>query len=93
MADTVAPMRPTPFLWIGPNAVGHPQNNSKAESDGTDEDRWRFTEEMRKEVYGRGVDALAMWNFTAQTSSGFGIGRNVVQAMMIVNWLARLETV
>lgn len=42
------------------------------------------------------VEVLGMWNMTVQASSWdgmrFGESVAIVQAMMVVNWLSRLES-
>ncbi|KAL9019184.1 MAG: hypothetical protein Q9185_003565 [Variospora sp. 1 TL-2023] len=84
-----------PFLWVGPNAAGHLKPPSQILSQGNNA-LWHYTIEMAKEAESRALDALGMYNLTLQAGSWDGsfYGQKVVlvQAMMIVNWLSRLES-
>ncbi|KAI9368412.1 hypothetical protein BJX61DRAFT_546566 [Aspergillus egyptiacus] len=82
--------RSTPFLWIGPNAPNHqnpPTTNVHAAS-------WQYTLDTASVAQARGIDVLGMYNATVQAESWDGqrYGENValMQAMMIINWLALL---
>lgn len=65
----------------------------------------RFSDEMARVAREREVEVLGFWNMTLQASdlgdpgrggevevSTFGERVAVVQAMMVVNWLSRLES-
>ncbi|KAL8777700.1 MAG: hypothetical protein Q9213_007743 [Squamulea squamosa] len=84
-----------PFLWIGPNAAGHLKPPSQILSQGNNA-LWHYTIEMAEEARARQLDALGMYNFTLQAGSWDGsyYGQKVVlvQAMMVINWLSRLES-
>ncbi|KAI4183423.1 MAG: hypothetical protein L6R41_005402 [Letrouitia leprolyta] len=84
-----------PFLWVGPNAAGHLKPPSQILSQGNNA-LWHYTIEMAKEAESRALDALGMYNLTLQAASwdGSHYGQKVVlvQAMMIINWLSRLES-
>ncbi|KAL4801498.1 hypothetical protein BDV18DRAFT_167331 [Aspergillus unguis] len=82
--------RDTPFLWVGPTAPGHlnpPGDNVHANS-------WQYTQETTTLAQSRGIDVLGMYNATVQAQSwdGMHYGEDValMQAMMIINWLAFL---
>lgn len=87
--------RNTPFLWVGPNAAGHLKPPNKIMQEGNNA-LWHYTMEMGKEAGRRGVEHLANYNNTLQAQSfdgsSYGERVSLVQAMEIVNWLARLET-
>ncbi|KAL8965251.1 MAG: hypothetical protein Q9183_003953, partial [Haloplaca sp. 2 TL-2023] len=87
--------RNVPFLWVGPNAAGHLKPPSQILSQGNNA-LWHYTVEMAKEAEARALDALGMYNLTLQAGSKDGTyyGQKVilVQAMMVINWLSRLES-
>jgi hypothetical protein len=79
------------MLYLGPQAMGL----IKAGKDGNSA-LWKFQEEMAEPAKQRHFDVLGLWNLTIQASSKDGerYGEKValVQAMMIINWLSKLET-
>lgn len=86
--------RKTPILWINPPAPGHLDirgNNRVGHSD-----LWTFSSEMERVATEEDVELLGLWNMTVQASSWdgrrFGGKVAMVQAMMVVNWLSRLES-
>ncbi|KAI9723857.1 MAG: hypothetical protein M1828_004107 [Chrysothrix sp. TS-e1954] len=87
--------RNSPFLWVGPSAAGHLKPPEKIMMEGNNA-VWHYTVEMGKEAEFRGVESLALFNATLQAGSwdGSHYGQRValVEAMMVVNWLAKLET-
>ncbi|KAI9799246.1 MAG: hypothetical protein M1833_004124 [Piccolia ochrophora] len=87
--------RSVPFLWLGPVAAGHLKPPNLILSQGNNA-LWHFTTEMAREARARDVETLGAYNLTLQArswdGSGYGVGVAVVQAMMVVNWLARLES-
>jgi len=95
LATADASNRNVPFLWVGPTAAGHLKPPGQILSQGNNA-LWHYTVEMGKEAKSRGIDALGMYNFTLQASSwdgsGYGIRVGLVQAMMVINWLSRLES-
>ncbi|EON67751.1 hypothetical protein W97_07005 [Coniosporium apollinis CBS 100218] len=90
-----ASRRNTPMLWIGPTAAGHLLPPDRIMSQGNNA-LWHYAMQMGKEARQRGVEVLGMWNLTVQASSwdgvDYGEGVGVVQAMMIINWLSRVES-
>ena len=93
MAD--ASGRSVPFLWVGPNAAGHLKPPAQIMAQGNNA-LWHYTVEMAKEARSRDLDALGMYNLTLQASSwdgsSYGLRVGLVQAMMVINWLARVES-
>ncbi|KAF1989023.1 hypothetical protein K402DRAFT_391177, partial [Aulographum hederae CBS 113979] len=79
--------RASPFLWVGPAAAGHLAPGKPV---------WKYSMETANEARKRGMEVLNMWNMTVQASSWdgerYGMKVALVQAMMIVNWLAKLES-
>ncbi|KAI9681363.1 MAG: hypothetical protein M1817_002646 [Caeruleum heppii] len=90
-----ASQRNMPFLWLGPVAAGHLKPPGQILSQGNNA-LWHFTVEMAKEARHREMDSLGMYNLTLQASSWdgsrYGEKVSIVQAMMIINWLSRLES-
>ncbi|KIW62218.1 hypothetical protein, variant [Phialophora macrospora] len=84
--------RKTPMLWIGPTASGHVEIRGRKGN----QEIWDFDRQLRQVAEDNGVEALGMWNVTVQANSWDGVrfGEKVAltQAMMVVNWLARLES-
>ncbi|CAD6568399.1 MAG: hypothetical protein ASARMPREDX12_001397 [Alectoria sarmentosa] len=87
--------RNIPILWVGPNAAGHLKPPSLILTQGNNA-LWHYTLETMKEAKARQLDALGMFNLTLQANSwdGSNYGQKVglVQAMMIINWLSRVES-
>jgi len=75
--------RTTPFLVLNPPAAAG-------------EEAWRFGTEMMRVASEKEVESLGLWNLTVQASEGkdgrYGERVGIVGAMMVVNWLARLES-
>jgi hypothetical protein len=84
--------RKTPMLWIGPAAPGHVDNQDRK---GVAE-IWAYDNDMAHVAMSNDIEVLRMYNMTAQanTYDGVTFGERVAitQAMMIVNWLSRLES-
>jgi hypothetical protein len=84
--------RKTPMLWVGPAAPGHLDIKNALNS----ADVWSYDHGLAKSAAANDIEVLRMWNMTAQASSydgvGFGEGVAITQAMMVVNWLSRLES-
>ena len=84
--------RKTPMLWIGPTAAGHIDIKDRKGN----QEVWDFDRNMAKVASENNIEVLKMWNLTVQASSydGLHFGQKVVitQAMMVVNWLSRLES-
>jgi hypothetical protein len=89
-ADSTA--RKTPILWIGPAAAGHLDIRGRVGNN----DLWTFSTEMERVAREKDVETLGLWNLTVQAASWdgrrFGTRVAVVQAMMVLNWLSRLES-
>ncbi|KAI9770736.1 MAG: hypothetical protein M1840_002986 [Geoglossum simile] len=87
--------RNLPFLWLGPAAAGHLKPPALILGQGNNA-LWHFNVEMGKEARAREMEVLGMYNATLQASSwdgtGYGMRVALMQAMMIINWLSRLET-
>jgi hypothetical protein len=83
--------RKTPMLWIGPTAAGHIDVKDRKGN----QEIWDFDRNMAKIAVDNDIEVLKMWNLTVQASSydGLHFGEKVAitQAMMVVNWLGRLE--
>ena len=84
--------RKTPMLWIGPPAAGHIAVKGRKGN----QEIWRFATDMAETAAAKDVEVLGMWNLTVQADSWdgqrFGERVAITQAMMVVNWLARLES-
>jgi hypothetical protein len=84
--------RKTPMLWIGPTAAGHIEIKGRKGN----QEIWDFDAAMAGVARKNHVDVLKMWNMTVQANSfdglRFGEKVAVTQAMMVVNWLSRLES-
>lgn len=80
--------RNIPVLLLGPPAYGVAKDGNMA--------IWKYQDEMRRVAREKHVDVLGLWNLTVQAGSRDGerYGGKValVEAMMVVNWLAKLET-
>ena len=90
-----ASLRNAPFLWLSPNAAGHLKPPSQILSQGNNA-LWHYTIEMAREARNREVESLGTYNLTLQAGSwdgsGYGLRVGLVEAMMVVNWLARVES-
>ncbi|KAJ9649361.1 hypothetical protein H2199_000136 [Coniosporium tulheliwenetii] len=90
-----ASRRNTPMLWVGPTAAGHLLPPDRIMGQGNNA-LWHYSVQTGKEAAKRGVEVLGMWNLTLQASSwdgvDYGEGVRLVQAMMIINWLSRVES-
>ncbi|PQE29655.1 hypothetical protein CJF30_00009247 [Rutstroemia sp. NJR-2017a BBW] len=74
-----------------------------SEARGKGEEEWRYMDEIRGMAKERNAEVLGLWNLTVQ-AGGMGEGNRerekersgarvkLVEAMMVVNWLAKLET-
>ncbi|KAK5073103.1 hypothetical protein LTR64_000488 [Lithohypha guttulata] len=84
--------RNTPMLWIGPTAAGHIDLKDRKGN----QEIWDFDRKMTFTAQENEVDVLGMWNMTVQATSwdGMRFGEKVAitQAMMVMNWLSRLES-
>lgn len=84
--------RNVPMLLVGPPAYGI----SKVPGREGNMEIWNYQNEMNKVAVERHIDVLGLWNLTVQASSSHGerYGAKVamVEAMMVINWLSKLET-
>lgn len=84
--------RNTPILWVGPTAAGHIELKDRKGN----QEIWQFDGAIAGLAREHDVEVLGMWNLTAQATSWdgtrFGERVAITQAMMIVNWLSRLES-
>ncbi|KAJ8062510.1 hypothetical protein OCU04_009040 [Sclerotinia nivalis] len=84
--------RNIPILLLGPTAYGVSRQSS---NDGNVE-IWKYQEELNRIAPDKHMDILRLWNLTIQASSTDGerYGEKIalVQAMMVINWLSKLET-
>lgn len=80
------------MLWIGPTAAGHIEIKNRKGN----QEIWDFDAEMAAVAQKNDVEVLKMWNMTVQANGfdGLRFGEKVAitQAMMVVNWLSRLES-
>jgi hypothetical protein len=88
LALALAAERNIPLLFLSPPAIGTPESNIAA---------WQFHQVMSTITKQKHVDMLGLYNLTLQASSiegGLHFGERValVKAMMIINWLSKLET-
>lgn len=87
-----ASKRKTPMLWVGPTAAGHIEIKGRKGN----QEIWDFDRAMAETAMKNDIEVLNMWNLTVQATSfdGIGFGEKVAitQAMMVVNWLSRLES-
>ncbi|KIW22244.1 uncharacterized protein PV07_12150 [Cladophialophora immunda] len=84
--------RKTPMLWVGPAASGHTEIRGRKGN----QEIWDFDRRLAGVAEDNDVDVLRMWNLTVQANSwdGMRFGEKVAitQAMMVLNWLARLPS-
>ena len=84
--------RNTPMLWIGPTAAGHVELKGRKGN----QEIWEFDRKMAATAQENDVDVLGMWNMTVQATSWDGMRFAekvaITQAMMVMNWLSRLES-
>ncbi|KAL2004265.1 hypothetical protein VTN02DRAFT_3990 [Thermoascus thermophilus] len=85
--------RKMPFLWVGPTAAGPQKPAGLVMSQGNNA-LWHYTLDTSKAAQSRNMEALGMYNATLQATSfdgsNYGEKVSLVQAMMIINWLAHL---
>ncbi|KAM3074320.1 hypothetical protein ACMFMG_002866 [Clarireedia jacksonii] len=80
--------RHIPILLLGPPAYGVSKEGNLQ--------IWKYQDELEKIARDKHVDVLGLWNLTVQAESWggerYGGKVKLVEAMMVVNWLAKLET-
>ncbi|KAG0652935.1 hypothetical protein D0Z07_0216 [Hyphodiscus hymeniophilus] len=88
LALALAAERNIPVLFLSPPAIGTPESNTVV---------WQFHQRMSTVAKLKHVDVLGLYNLTLQATS-MNEGRNfggrvaLAEAMMIINWLSKLET-
>jgi hypothetical protein len=84
--------RNIPMLFVNPPSAG-PAASITADSNTA---IWDFTKKMEVIAKEKHVEVLSLYNLTLQTFTGdgrhFGEKVALVEAMMIINWLSKLET-
>ncbi|KAI1613441.1 hypothetical protein EDD36DRAFT_465565 [Exophiala viscosa] len=87
-----ASKRKTPMLWIGPTAAGHIDIKDRKGN----QEIWDFDKQLAHVAAQNDIEVLKMWNVTVQASSWDGLRFSekvaLTQAMMVINWLSRLES-
>ncbi|KAK9475746.1 hypothetical protein V1514DRAFT_339171 [Lipomyces japonicus] len=87
--------RHRPVLWLGPTAAGHLKPPGAIIEQGNNA-LHHFSVELGKRANDRGFDVLNLYNFTLQSDSydGTMYGQDVslTTAMMIFNWLSRVDS-
>ena len=84
-----------PMLSLGPPAFGINQSPSAAPKEGN-RALWHYQEQVSGIAKENHFDVLGLYNLTMQTStpdgSHFGEKVALVEAMMVINWLSKLDT-
>lgn len=87
--------RNIPMLFLGPPAFGTHKSAGTPPAKGNLA-VWQYLEEMAPISKEKHFDVLSLYNLTVQasTTDGEHFGERValVQAMMIINWLSKLES-
>lgn len=94
-ALATAAERNIPMLFIAPPAFGL-NHSVEATPDNGNGAVWKYLEEMRLIAKDKHFDVLSFYNITLQSTTldgeHFGAKVALVEAMMIINWLSKLET-
>jgi hypothetical protein len=87
LALALAAERNVPILFLSTPAIGSPESNVAT---------WQYHQRMSTIAKLKHVDILGLYNMTLQASTpdGAHFGERVAltEAMMIINWLSKLET-
>lgn len=87
LALALAAERNIPLLFLSPPAIGSAESNIAP---------WQYHQRMSTIAEQKHVDMLGLYNLTLQSSTAdgehFGDRVALVEAMMIINWLSKLET-
>lgn len=88
LALALAAERNIPLLFLSPPAIGSPDSNVAV---------WQFHQRMSIIAKEKHIDMLGLYNLTLQASSmdggrHFGERVALVEAMIILNWLSKVET-
>jgi hypothetical protein len=86
--------RNIPMLFLGPPAFGINQSPSTAPKEGN-RAIWQYQEQVTGIAEENHFDVLGLYNLTMQAStpdgSHFGERVALVEAMMVINWLSKLD--
>jgi hypothetical protein len=87
--------RNIPILFLGASALGLNKAATTIPKEGNAA-VWRFKEQMAGIAKEKNFDVLSLYNLTVQASSvdgeRFGQKVSLVEAMMVINWLSKLDT-
>jgi hypothetical protein len=88
LALALAAERNIPLLFLSPPAIESPDSNTAV---------WQFHQRMSTVAKEKHVDMLGLYNLTLQATSmdggqHFGERVALVEVMMVINWLSKLET-
>jgi hypothetical protein len=87
--------RNIPMLFLGPRAFGVSRTTGIPPVEGNVA-VWQYQEQMAGIAKKKHLDVLSLYNLTAQATSldgkHFGERVALVEAMMVINWLSKLET-
>ncbi len=87
--------RNIPMLFLGSPAFGHNKAPGRLPKEGN-AGVWQFQEQMTEVAKNYHFDVLSLYNLTVQASTPdgehFGEMVALVEAMMVINWLSKLET-
>lgn len=83
------------MLFLGAPAFGLNKNPAAKPKEGNLA-VWQLYEQIRDVAKEKHCDVLSLYNLTVQASSEdgemFGLRVTLVEAMMVINWLSKLET-
>jgi hypothetical protein len=86
--------RNIPMLFLSPPAFGINQSPSTAPKEGN-RATWQYQEQVTGTAKENHFDVLGFYNLTMQAStpdgSHFGERVALVEAMMVINWLSKLD--
>ncbi|PMD45006.1 hypothetical protein L207DRAFT_629537 [Hyaloscypha variabilis F] len=86
--------RNIPMLFLGPPALGTEKAAGLPKERNTGV--WQYQEQVFRVVEANHFDVLSFYNLTMQASTPdgehFGEGVALVEAMMVINWLSKLDT-
>lgn len=87
--------RNIPMLFLGPQAFGVNKTPGTPPAEGNVA-VWHYQEQMAGIAMKKYLDVLSLYNLTALATSPdgehFGEKVALVEAMMVINWLSKLET-
>ena len=87
--------RNIPLLFLGPRAFGINKTTETPPKAGNIA-VWSYQEQVSVKAKDKRFDVLSLYNLTMQASSPdgqhFGERVTLVEAMMVINWLSKLDT-